>query len=150
MVQFNIATCKSLHHKKKIGSWSNHYFPSKILCFFKTPHDETTYAIIHSTKANNHENDNILFERWELEIDIQVQHNGKQKMFPTLNVVNVDCFGYPIILFVEDYTTTELIDNNNKAMVTIVTPFSKGWLDTFMSSYCKWVFLQNMLYSSKG
>jgi len=107
------------------------------LCFFKAPHDETTYAIIHSTKANNHDNDSILFERWELEIDIQVQHNGKQKMFPTLNVVNVDCFGYPIILFVEDYTTTELIDNNNKAMVTIVTPFSKGWPNTFMSSYCK-------------
>jgi len=51
-------------------------------------------------------------------------------------VVDVDCFGDPILV-VEDYTATELIENNNKAMVTIVTQFTKRWPNTFMSSYCK-------------
>ncbi len=49
------------HGKKKLGMWNGHYFPSKILCFFVLPDDDTTYAIIQSTSSSNHENDSILF-----------------------------------------------------------------------------------------
>jgi len=53
--------------------WSDHYFPSKVMCFFVIPHDDTIYVIIHSTHSNDNENDSILFERWELENSTGIQ-----------------------------------------------------------------------------
>ena len=114
--------------------WSSHYFLSKILCFFVLPEDETIYAIVHSTKPNNHENDSILFERWELENTVGELWNGKRNITPTYHVVNVDCFGDPILV-VEDYTVSELTMNEEKSMVTVVLPFAKAWPNKFMSSY---------------
>jgi len=86
------------------------------------------------TKANNHENDSILFERWELKIMTKQQQSGTRVVHPILHVVNVDCFGDPI-LAIEDYTAMELTDNDCEAMITIVLPFTKGWPNKFMSSY---------------
>jgi len=114
--------------------WSSHYFPSKILCFFVLPDDETIYAIVHSTKPNNHESDSILFERWEFKNTVIELQNGKRNITPTYHVVDVDCFGDPILV-VEDYTVSELTMNEEKAMVTVVLPFTKAWPNKFMSSY---------------
>jgi len=121
---------KTPHSNKKLGMWSSHYFLSKILCFFVLPDDETIYAIVHLTKPNNHESDSILFERWEFENTVVELQN----IIPTYHVVDVDCFGDPILV-VEDYTVSELTMNEEKAMVTVVLPFAKAWPNKFMSSY---------------
>jgi len=134
MVRFDIGPQKTRHSNKKLGMWSSQYFPSKILCFFVLPEDETIYAIVHSTKSNNHESDSILFERWEFENTMGELRNGKRNIIPTYHVVNVDCFGDPILV-VEDYTVSELTMNEEKAMVTVVLPFAKAWPNKFMSSY---------------
>jgi len=62
----------SLARKQK-GMWLPNYFPSKIMCFFTLPDNVTVYTVVHSTKASNHNNDSILFERWELENSIKKQ-----------------------------------------------------------------------------
>jgi len=67
MVRFDIASHKRSCSNRKLGMWSSHYYPSKIMCFFRLPEDETIYAIVHSTKPSNHDSNSILFERWELE-----------------------------------------------------------------------------------
>jgi len=87
-------------------------------------------------KHNSHENDSILFERWELKIVTkqQQQQSGKRIVHPILHVVDVDCFG-DSILAVEDYTAMELTDNVCEAMVMVVLPFTKGWPNKVMSSY---------------
>ncbi len=82
------------------------------MCFFLLPDDETIYAIIHSTKPNNHENNSILFERWELENTITELQNGSRNVTPNLHVIDVDCFGNPI-LAIEDYMLSELTQNKN-------------------------------------
>jgi len=125
MVHFDFGTQKSPRSNKKLGMWLSHYFPSKILCFFVLPEDETIYAIVHSTKPNNHENDSILFERWELENNVVELRNGKRNITPTYHVVDVDCFGDPILV-VEDYKVSALNNNEEKAMVTVVLPFAKA------------------------
>jgi len=104
------------------------------MCFLVLPQDDTIYAIVHSTIPSNHENDSILFERWELENTIGIQRDGKRTVIPNLHVVDVDSFGDPI-LAVEDYTITELESNSERAMVTVVLPFAKAWPNKFMSSY---------------
>jgi len=134
MVCFDVGPQKASCSNKKLGMWSSHYFPSKILCFFVLPDDETIYAIVHLTKPNNHESDSILFERWELENTVIELQNGKRNIIPNYHVVNVDCFGDPILV-VEDYMASELTLNEEKAMVTVVLPFAKAWPNKFMSLY---------------
>jgi len=111
MVQFDIAGSKASRGKKKLGMWNGHYFPSKILCFFVLPDDETTYAIIQSTSSSNHENDSILFERWELEESLCYQKNGKKYIYPNLHIVDVDSFGDPILAVMDDSNIEH--DHNN-------------------------------------
>ena len=125
MVCFDIGSHKHCHSNKKLGMRLSHYFPSKIMCFFLLPDDETIYAIVHSTKPNNHENNSILSERWELENTITELQNGSRNVTPNLHVIDVDCFGNPI-LAIEDYTLSELTQNKNKAMVTVVFPFTRA------------------------
>jgi len=134
MVWFEIAGSKASHGKKKLGMWNGHYFPSKILCFFVLPDDETTYAIIQSTSSSNHENDSILFERWELEESLCYQKNGKKYIYPNLHIVDVDSFGDPILAVMDD-SNIEHDHNNDSAMVTVVIPFAKSWPKKFMSAY---------------
>ena len=62
MIRFDSANRKHCRQKKKTGLWSDHYFPSKILCFLVVPNDKSTYALVYSTKHNSHDNDSILFE----------------------------------------------------------------------------------------
>jgi len=59
---------------------------------------------------------------------------------PNLHVVDVDCFGDPI-LAIEDYMLPELTQNKNKAMVTVVLLFARAWPNKFMSSYHKLLML---------
>jgi len=134
MVRFDIGSQKNYRGNKQLGMWKKQYFPSKVMCFLVLPQDDTIYAIVHSTIPSNHENDSILFERWELENTIGVQRDGKRTVVPNLHVVDVDSFGDPI-LAVEDYTITELESNSERAMVTVVLPFAKAWPNKFMSSY---------------
>jgi len=134
MVCFDIASHKRSRSNKKLGMWSSHYFPSKIMCFFCLPDDETIYATVHSTKPSNHDSNSILFERWELENVITELQNGGREVTPNFHVVDIDCFGDPI-LAIEDYTIVELTQNKNKAMVTVVLPFTRAWPNKFMSSY---------------
>jgi len=114
--------------------WSENYFPSKVLCFFVIPDDDTTYAIIHSCNHNNHKNDSILFERWELENTPRTVRNGKQYITQHLHMVDVNTFGNPILV-IEDYTIEDLCSNDELAMITVVIPFAKAWPNKFMSSY---------------
>jgi len=104
------------------------------MCFFTLPKNTTVYAIVHSTKVNSHDNDSILFERWELENTIQSQQNGRRCFSPTLHVVEVDMFGNPV-LAIKDYKVSELELNMEDAKVTVVTPFEMVWPKKFMSSY---------------
>jgi len=136
MVHFDIASHKRSRSNKKLGMWSSHYFPSKIMCFFCLPDDETIYAIVHSTKPSNHDSNSILFKRWELKNTIIELQNGGRDVTPNFHVIDVDCFGDPI-LAIEDYTILELTQNKNKAMVTVVLPFARAWPNKFMSSYQK-------------
>jgi len=53
MVCFDVGTQNCLHSNKKLSMWSSHYFPSKLLCFFVIPHDDTIYVIAHWTKPSN-------------------------------------------------------------------------------------------------
>ena len=104
--------------------------------FFVLPNDETTYALVYSTKHNSHENDSILFERWELDQQTKLLPNGERSILPNLHIVDVDTFGDQILV-VEDYTIRELSENNKKATVTVVLPFAKEWPNKFMTCYCK-------------
>ena len=106
------------------------------MCFFVIPNDNTIYAIVHSTNINNHKNDRILFENWQLETSLIIQRNGQQSIFPDFHIVDINTFGDPI-LAVEDYTLTELQNNKEKPMVTIVLLFAKAWPEKFMSLYQK-------------
>ncbi len=110
MIWFDVANQKHCHQRKKTGMWSDHYFPSKILCFLVVPNDKSTYALVY-------ENDSILFEWWELDHRTKVLPNGKRSILPNLHIVDVDSFGDPILV-VEDYTIKELSENNEKATVT--------------------------------
>ena len=134
MVQFELNDSRAAHVRKPNGTWSRNYFPSKIMCFFTLPKNTTVYAIVHSTKVNSHDNNSILFERWELENTIQSQQNGRRCFSPTLHVVEVDTFGNPV-LAIEDYKVSELELNTEDAKVTVVTPFETVWPKKFMSSY---------------
>ena len=116
--------------------WSDQYFPSKVICFFEIAQDDTIYAVIHSTHWNDHENDSILFERWELENSTSIQWNGSRIISPILHVVDVSTFGDPI-LAVEDYSKKELEIIADSGMITVVLPFIKAWPIKFMSSYCR-------------
>ena len=93
--------------------------------FFEIPQDNTIYAVIHSTLSNDHENDSILFERWELENSRSIQGNGSRIIFPVLHVVDVSTFGDPI-LTIEDYSKKELEIIAGSGMITIVLPFIKA------------------------
>jgi len=104
------------------------------MCFFVIPDDKTTYAVIHSTNANDHENGIILFERWELKTSISIQRNGQRSIVPSLHIINVNTFGDPI-LAVEDYTITELKCNKECPMVTVVLLFAKACPNKFMTLY---------------
>jgi len=114
--------------------WSSNYFPCKIICFFKTPDEQSVYAVVHSTKSSNHDNDSILFERWEMEYSIKIQQNGERNISPMFHVVDVDTFGSPI-LAIKDYNISQLSTNTESAMVTVVIPFETAWPNKFMSSY---------------
>jgi len=106
MVHFNTGNQLDSRVKKTMGIWSKNYFLSKVMCFFVIPHDDTIYAIIHSTHINNHENNSILFERWQLETLLSIKRNGQQSIFSDFHIVDVNTFGDPI-LAVEDYMLTE-------------------------------------------
>jgi len=58
-------------------------------------------------------------------ISLVVFQNGSRNVTPNLHVIDVDCFGNPI-LAIEDYTLSELTQNKNKAMVTVVFPFTRA------------------------
>jgi len=73
IVCFEQGEVNALLAKKQKGMWSPNYFPSKILCSFTLPDNVTVYAVVHSMNASNHDNDSILFERWELENSIKTQ-----------------------------------------------------------------------------
>jgi len=60
------------------------------MCFFQIPDDDMIYAIVQSTTTNNHNNDSILFERWQLKMSIHVEQNGKRTIKPIFHVVDVD------------------------------------------------------------
>jgi len=135
MIRFDSANRKHCRQKRKTGLWSDHYFPSKILCFLVVPNDKSTYALVYSTKHNSHDNDSILFERWDLDHGTKVLPNGKRSILPNLHIVDVDSFGDPVLV-VEDYTIQQLSENNEKATVTVVIPFAKEWPNKFMSCYC--------------
>jgi len=79
MVKFDMGTHRTSRHKNNAGYWSDQYFPSKIMCFFRIPDDDMIYAIVQSTTTNNHNNDSILFEKWQLEMSIHVERNGKKQ-----------------------------------------------------------------------
>ena len=134
MVKFNTGSCRTSRHKINARYWSDQYFPSKIMCFFQIPDNETIYAIVHSTTTNNHDKDSILFERWQLEMSIHVERNGKRTINPIFHVVDVDCFGDPILV-IEDYNGIELNEADRESTITVVIPFTKGWPSKFMSSY---------------
>jgi len=89
---------------------------------------------VYSTKHNSHDNDSILFERWDLDHGTKVLPNGKRSILPNLHIVDVDSFGDPVLV-VEDYTIQQLSENNEKATVTVVIPFAKEWPNKFMSCY---------------
>jgi len=133
-VRFDTSAQKVSRRMKGSGMWSANYFPSKIMCFFVIPQDNTIYAIIHLTCTSDHKKDSILFKRWELENSTSIQRNEQRNVSPNLHVVDVDTFSDPI-LTVEDYTTTELQFNTERAMVTVVLLFAKAWPNKFMSSY---------------
>jgi len=135
MIRFDVANQKHCRQRKKTEMWSDHYFPSKILCFLVVPNDKSTYALVYSTMHNSHKNDSILFKRWELDHQTKVLPNGKRSILPNLHIVDVDSFGDPILV-VEDYMIKELSENNEKATVTVVIPFVKEWPNKFMSCYC--------------
>jgi len=63
-----------------------------------------------------------------------VEWTGKRTINPIFHVVDVDCFGDPILAF-EDYAASELNETDKKATITVVIPFAKGWPSKFMSSY---------------
>jgi len=132
MVCFNSGPHKASCGKKSIGMWSDNYFQNKVMCFFVIPNDDTTYAIIHSSDVNDHDNNSILFERWELENTSSTQRNGKWSITANLHVVDVDTFGNPILV-VEDYTIKDLQGNAEHQMITVVLPFAKAWPNKFMS-----------------
>jgi len=131
MVRFDSTARKG---RKRNGNWPDHYFPSKVMCFFEIPQDNTIYAIIHSTQVNDHANDSILFERWRTENSISIQWNGHRNVSPVLHVVDVSTFGDPI-LAIEDSAKRDLESNTELEMITVVLPFIKVWPIKFMSSY---------------
>jgi len=102
--------------------------------FFTIPDKQSVYAVVHSTKTSNHNNDSILFERWEMEYSMKTQQNGERSISPMFHVVDVDTFGSPI-LAIEDYNISQLSTNTESAMVTVVIPFESAWPNKFMSSY---------------
>ncbi len=104
------------------------------MCFFTVPEDLMVYAVVHSTKTNDHDDDSILFERWEMENSIKTQQNSQRSVSPVFPVVDVDTFGSPI-LAIEDYKMSQLVTNTESAMVTVVIPFETAWPNKFMSSY---------------
>jgi len=87
------------------------------LCFFMIPDKQSVYAVVHSTKTSNHDNDSILFERWEMEYSMKTQQNGERSISPMFHVVDVDTFGSPI-LAIEDYNISQLSTNTESAMVS--------------------------------
>jgi len=123
MVRFD---CTAHKGRKRNGNWPDHYFPSKILCFFEIPQDNTIYAIIRSTQANDHKSDSILFERWKLENSISVEQNAHRNIMPVLHVVDVSTFGDPILV-IEDSSTSDPERNMESQMITVVLPFIKVW-----------------------
>ncbi len=103
--------------------------------FFEIPQDNTIYAIIRSTQANDHKSNSILFERWKLENSISVERNAHRNIMPVLHVVDVSTFGDPILV-IEDSSTRDPERNMESQMITVVLPFIKVWPIKFMSSYC--------------
>jgi len=104
--------------------------------FFEIPQDNTIYAIVHLTHSNDHQNDSILFERWQLENSRSIQQNGCRNLSPVLHVVDVSTFGDPI-LSIEDFSKRDQEINTEFEMITVVLPFIKAWPIKFMSSYCR-------------
>jgi len=87
MIPFDSANRKHCRQKKKTGLWSDHYFPSKILYFLVILNDKSTYALVYSTKHNSHDNDSILFERWDL-------NDLKTLIDVSFKMEGVDCFDH--------------------------------------------------------
>jgi len=52
--------------------------------------------------------------------------NGTRNIIPNYHIVDVDCFGDPILV-VKDHKVSELTLNNGKTMITVVLPFAKVW-----------------------
>jgi len=92
---------------------------------FSIPNDEEIYVIIQLSKASNHEDDSILFKRWELEDSMTVLQNGRRIIIPNLHVVAVNSFGDGIFV-IEDYKTMEVKEHGIDNMITVVLPFATG------------------------
>jgi len=85
-------------------------------------------VIIQSSKASNHDNHSILFERWEL------CKTGKELLYlicMLLMSINLE----DGILVIEDYNTMEVKEHGIDNMITVVLPFATGWPKQFMSFY---------------
>jgi len=93
--------------------------------FFEILQDNTIYTVIHSTHSNDHENDSILFEGWQLENLTSIRQSGFRNVSSVLHDVNVSTFGDPI-LAIEDVSKRDLENNTDLEKITVVLPFIKA------------------------
>jgi hypothetical protein len=124
-----IAQATRNHHAAK------HYFqpdeyPCKIFCFLKRSDNNEIFAVVQSCKENEHEDDSILYQRWQKEFEDVVGGGSR----PWLHIVPVDSFGDRVLVIEDDPSLKELeIKRQQNAGCTLVLPREEWWSHQFIS-----------------
>ncbi|HEY9295875.1 MAG TPA: hypothetical protein VIQ31_05790, partial [Phormidium sp.] len=116
------------------GFWPISYKPAKVYCFFKLPNfPNKILALVHKSLSNDHDNDSILLERWQMYYSVRVMDNQIKTISPKLELVNVDKFIEPVLV-VEDKICYKSNDIDTYQAVTVVLPFGRDWAAKFLSN----------------
>lgn len=120
------------------GFYGEGFFPSRILCIFRTRGSDEVLALIHSCMESDHSCDSVIMERWELEYEEYYDNAERRRHYrPLLHCVSVDSFGERIFVMEDlprrwSISTEDVEINEGFPKVTLVLPRDDHWTKQFV------------------
>jgi len=115
-------------HREKYCFQPDEY-PCKSFGFLKCHANGEIVAVVQSCKENDHDNDSILYQRWEKETDNVI--GGRKR--PWLHLVTVNAFGKRVLVVEDDPSMKESeVTRENHPGCTLVLPQQDWWTKQFM------------------
>ena len=120
------------------------WYPSKIVCFYRDPladRDENLFALVHSCIDTDHNQDSVLFQRWQKEYTVDHHLTGLHQrrggegsvLRSSIRKVPVEALALPVFVVEDTPGLREVFyDNTEFNGITVVKPRASHWPEKFL------------------